>query len=386
MFDFNTDLGVYIGTSPNTLFRLNVSKLNGTDVLANDSQPLVEYVDFSDLCTEITIDNGVNAVGTSIDLGSKSGTIVLAAQDVDPLAGYFVKVNSPVRLTFKNYPSAGTLDWFFAYVKGIEKDTDATGITRVVIHFGDQIEQLLNTEATITVVPDQTFAERWTSIYDLVGGELPLQPTRTTGGFTFPGIDIFEVPLADTINNTMAGELGWLVTSRLNGIYPISHTDLLNTLAGAASWEIHQDVTDHHIPPTYINVSSDSQSIISTINASLSWDTGTTYTITDNDQADLYGKSTLDVAVDLANLTNLSNWAYYGITLTGQQNIKSLTVDAVDHRNAKLHEVYLMDPGDCVLVNVQKAGISVNENYLISRVIHTITPNTWLTDLELWRN
>jgi hypothetical protein len=387
MFDFQDNFGVFIGTSPNTLFRLNVSPLNGTDVLANDSVPLVEYVDFSQYCTEVQIENGVSAIGTTIDIGYKGGTLILARQDADPLAGYFTKVGSPIQFTFKNYPFGGSnLNWFFAYIKSIQRDTDATGLTRVVINFGDQIEQLMNTETTISVATDQTFAQRWTSIYDVVAGELPVLTTKTASGFTFPGIDIFETPLRDTINETMQGELGWLVTGRLNGIYPMSHSYLTSTLEGAHSYEIHQDVTDHHIPPTYINVSSDSQSIVSTINASLSWDAGTTFTIVDNDQADLYGNSTLDIAVNLADETNLSNWCYYAITLTGQQNIKALSVDGIDHRNAKLHDVYVMEPGECVLVNVQKGGISVNENYLISKVIHTITPDTWQTDLELWRN
>lgn len=387
MFNFNTDFGVFLGTSPNTLFRLNVSALDGTDVLANDAQALIEYVDFSQFCSEVHLENGVSATGTSIDLGSKTGSITLVAQDADPLDGYFIKVNSPVRLTFLGYPFGGSdLDWWFGYVKGIQKDTDATGVTRVVLTIGDQIEQLMNTETTITVVPDQTFADRWTSIYDVVAGDLPVINTRTAGGFTFPGIDIFEVPLNETITETMQGELGWLVTGRLNGIYPMSHGYLRDTLAGTPSYEIHQDVTDSHIPPTYINVSSDSTAIVSTINASLTWDAGTTFTLTDTDQADLYGNSTLDIAVNLADADNLSNWTYYALSLTGQQNIKSLSVDAVDHRNGKLHDVYLMEPGECALVNVQKAGISVNENYLISKVIHSITPDTWLTDLELWRN
>ena len=387
MFNFNTDFGVFLGTSPNTLFRLNVSALDDTDVLANDAQALIEYVDFSEFCSEVHLENGVSATGTSIDLGSKTGTITLVAQDADPLDGYFIKVNSPVRLTFKGYPAGGSdLDWWFGFVKGVSKDTDATGLTRVVLTIGDQIEQMMNVVATITEVADQTFEQRWADIDLAVGTVVNLNTTRTAGGFTFPGIDIFEVPLNETITETMQGELGWLITTRDNTIVPMSHDWLRDTLAGTASYEIHQDVTDHHIPPTYINVSSDSTAIVSTINASLTWDAGTTFTLVDTDQADLYGNSTLDIAVNLADADNLSNWTYYAITLTGQQNIKALTVDAVDHRNGQLHEVYLMEPGECALVNVQQAGISVNENYLISKVIHSITPDTWLTDLELWRN
>ena len=387
MFNFNSNFGVFIGTSPNTLFRLNVSLLDGADVLANDSVSNIEYVDFSSLVTEVHIENGVSAIGTTIDVGSKSGTIILARQDADPLEGYFTKVGSPIRLTLIDYPFPGSdLNWFFGYVKSIQKDTDATGLTRVVINFGDQIEQLMNTVATIAVATDQTFAQRWTSIYDLVAADLPVLTTMTASGFTFPGIDIFEMPLTETINNTMQGELGWLVTSRLNAIYPISHTYLKNTLAGAAYYEINTTVTSDEIPPIYINQAADSEAIVSTINASLTWDAGTTSTITDTDQADLYGNSTLEIAVDLADQNQLDIWVSYAITLTGQQRIQALSLDGISHKDAELNSVYLMDPGECVLVNVQSAGTSINEKYLISKVTHAITPDTWQTDLELWRN
>lgn len=388
MFNFSTDFGVFLGTSPNDLFRLNVSPLDGTDVLADDVTPLIEYVDFSHLCTEVQFENGVSATGTTIDLGSKNGTVILAAQGVDPLAGYFIKVNSPVQLTLKEYPVGGIdYPWAAGFIKSIEKDTDATGLTRVVIRFGDQVEQLMNLNATISVATDQTFAERWSSIYwDAVNGtNIPLV-YPAPGGFTFPGIDIFEVPLAETINETMQGELGWLVTGNLDGIYPKSHNDLQNLLASAPSYEFCEHMTDHHIPPAYVNQASSSDAIISTINASLTWDAGTVVTFTDTDNADLYGDSVLDIAVNLADETNLRSFAYYALSLTGQQNIKALSVDGIDHRNSQLHPVYAMQPSDCVRVNIDTGGITIDENYLISRISHSITPDTWQTDLELWRN
>jgi hypothetical protein len=391
-FDFNQHFGVFIGTSPNTLFRLNVSALDGTDVLANDIAPLIEFVDFTEYCTEVMVSNGVTAVGTTIDLGMKTGTLVFSAEGSDPFAGYFVKVNSPIKLVLKGYPSGGSdTDWFYGFVKDIQRDTDANGITRVVITLGDQIEQLMSFETTISEIADQTFEERWADIDLAFGTSIAnLNTSRTTSTTLFPGIDIFETALGDTILETMLGELGWLMTTRFDVIVPMSRSYLATELAGAHKYEIKQEVTGSmsgiRIPATYINVSSSSADIVSTINASLTWDPGTVITMVDTDQADLYGNSTLDIELNLADETNLSRWATYALTLTGNQNIKSISVDGLNHKNMHLHEVYEMEPAECVLVNVQANGISVNENYLISKVTHMITPETWQTDLELWRN
>jgi hypothetical protein len=384
-FDFDRHFGVFVGTSPNSLFRLNVSPLDGTDVLANDAQPLIEYVDFTHLVTEVQVSNGVSAIGTTIDLGAKTGTIILVAQDADPLDGYFVKVSSPIKLVLTGYPSGGSdTDWFYGFVKAIERDTDSNGLNRVVLHIGDQIEQLMNFEATIYRGVDSTFEMRWEDIEAV--SQQTIDFANTGGGFTFPTIDIFEVPLADTILETMQGELGWLITTRFNAITPISHTVLESRLAGSHDYEINESLTGTKIRPTYLNQSASSESLISTINAALTWDPATVVSVTDQDQADLYGNSTLDIEVMLADETNLTAWANYAITLTGQQNIKALSVDGINHRNAQLFNVYEMEPGECVLVNVQSGATQINENYLISKVTHMITPNTWQTDLELWRN
>jgi hypothetical protein len=256
---------------------------------------------------------------------------------------------------------------------------------------GDQIEQLMSFETTISEIADQTFEERWADIDVAFGTSIAnLNTSRTTSTTLFPGIDIFETALGDTILETMLGELGWLMTTRFDVIVPMSRSYLATELAGAHKYEIKQQVTGSmsgiRIPATYINVSSSSADIVSTINASLTWDPGTVITMVDTDQADLYGNSTLDIELNLADETNLSRWATYALTLTGNQNIKSISVDGLNHKNMHLHEVYEMEPAECVLVNVQANGISVNENYLISKVTHMITPETWQTDLELWRN
>jgi hypothetical protein len=281
----------------------------------------------------------------------------------------------------------GQVNWFKAKVSGLQRDVDANGLNRVVIMLGDQIEQLTSSEVTISEIADQTFYERWQAIQNSVLGDVPLSliyAVPTYEQFTFPGIDIFETALLDTVNETMAGELGWLVTSNQNDILPYSHGALIQEL-GVPQWEIHQDVTDHHIPPTYINLGSDTQSIVNTINASLSWDPGTIVSVVDTDSRDLVGAKTADVEVNLADETQLTNFANYALTLSDQQNVRSIAFDCFDHKTQKLYDLWQFQPATCVRVNIQAGQINVDENYLVSRITHTITPETWQTELELWR-
>jgi hypothetical protein len=384
MFNISTDLKVLINVPKTTGLFYNLGNWDeenwGADVDG------YEYVNFSHRCSEIQTLNGVTAIGTTIDLGAKQGTVILVAQDEDPLDGRTVVIGTQLWLQV-DVPIFGEIVWFKANVTGLQRDADSNGLNRVIITVGDQIEQLTSSEVTIYEPLDQTFYQRWQSILNSVLGDVPISLIYAGvpyAQFTFPGIDIFETALLDTVNETMAGELGWLVTNNQGEIYPYAHGALLAEL-GVPQWEIHQDVTDGHIPPTYINQGSDTQSIINTLNTSLTWDPATVVSVVDTDNRDLVGAKTLDIEVNLANETELTKFANYALTLSDQQNIKAISFDCFDHRNHKLYDLWQFQPATCVRVNIQSGQINVDENYLVSRITHTITPDTWQTDLELWR-
>lgn len=388
-FGTKDHLGVKIQAGATGYFRWNFSRWDGGDTWAPDSAESFPFVDFNSVCSEIQISMGLTVQGYDAQPEGSQATIILVADDADPLDGLLIKVGNEVNLTLESYPSGtSSVPFWKGYVKSIQRDTDADGMNRVLITCGDRIEQLMSTVATISEIADQKFSDRWQSIYNAYPGSglVLTGASPIYEEFTFPGIDIFEVPLQDTINETMAGEIGWLVVTRFGEIWPMSHGYLQHLLGQTAQYEIHQDVTDAHIPPTYINQSSNTDGIISTVIARLTWDTATEVKVTNQDNADLYGNSTLEVELNLADETQLTNWANYALTLTDQDAIKALSVDAYDHRNMSLHKVYEWSPGTCVLVNVQAGLTNVNQNYLISKINHMITPETWVTDLELWRN
>ena len=386
MFNIKTDLQVLIRVPNQTELFFNIDNWDEAN-WGDDADDGFEYVNFAHRCSEIQTSNGVTAIGTTIDLGAKEGTVILVAQDEDPLDGRKVIIGTQLWLQV-DVPVFGEIVWFKATVKGLQRDADSNGLNRVVLTLGDQIEQLTSSEVTISEIADQTFYARWQSILNSVLGDVPISliyAVPTYAQFTFPGIDIFETALLDTVNETMAGELGWLVTNNQGEIFPYAHGALLQEL-GIPQWEIHQDVTDHHIPPTYVNQGSDSQSVINTLNTSLTWDPGTVVSVVDTDSRDIVGAKTADIEVNLADEANLIAFANYALTLSDQQNIRSITFDCFDHRTQKLYDLWQFQPATCVRVNLQAGQINVDENYLVSKIHHQITPETWQTDLELWRN
>ena len=384
MFNLSTDLEVLIQVPKTTGLYYNIGNWDEQNWGADVDD--FEFVNFAHRCSEIQTSNGVTAIGTTIDLGAKSGMVILTAQDSDPLEGRTVIIGTNIWLQV-TVPVFGDIVWFKAKVNGLQRDADSAGLNRVILTLGDEIEQLTSSEVTISVVPDQTFYERWQSIQNSVLGDVPISliyAVPTYAQFSFPGIDIFETALLDTVNETMAGELGWLVTNNQGEIYPYAHGALLSEL-GIPQWTINADGSGGNIPPTYVNQGSDSQSIINTLNTSLTWDPGTVISVVDTDSRDLVGAKTADIEVNLANETELQAFANYALTLSDQQNIKSLTFDCFNHADSTLYDLWQMQPATCLAVDITAGQIAVNENYLISKINHQITPDTWQTDLELWR-
>lgn len=385
MFNLSTDLRVLISVPKNEGLFFNIGNWDEQNWGADSGG--YEFINFAHRCSEIQTTNGVGAVGTTIDLGAKQATIILVAQDADPMDDRTLVIGTQIHLQV-DVPVFGEIEWFKATVSGVQRDVDSEGLNRVIITLGDQIEQLTSSEVTIDALgADQNFYERWQAIQNSVLGDVPIDliyAVPTYAQFEFVGIDIFETALLDTVNETMAGELGWLVTNNQGTIYPFSHGALLTEL-GLPQWLINQDGSGHGIPPTYINQGSDTQSIINTLNTALTWDPATIISVVDTDSRDLVGAKTLDVEVNLANASELLAFANYALTLSDQQNIKSLSFDCFNHRDGNLYELWQMQPGTCLQLDVRTGQLHVDENYLISRINHIITPNTWQTDLELWR-
>lgn len=393
-FDIDHHFGVFIEAGDPTYFRWGVSSWNDGGVWAGNVFDYV-YTNFSSVCTEVTVSMGVSINGAQATPDGSTATIILTALNADPLDGMFIKNGNRVKFTLENYlPGETSHQWWLGWIKSIERDVDADGLNRVIINAGDQLEALTSIVGTISVVPDQTFAQRWDSIgtaaIDAGYGHLDTSWTDPAyEQFTFTGIDIFEEPLADTITNTMNGECGWLIASPDGAVRPVSHGFLdyaLSLPSTSADAFFTADETDSHIAVTYINQAASTDTVVNNIKAALSWDAGTTVTATNQDAVDLYGLSTFDTTVDLANATQLTNWANYAVTLTGQQRIKALSVDAIAHKNRHLHNVYALYPFSLVNVNVTMGQTAIDENYIVNKITHHITPTTWLTDLELWRH
>jgi hypothetical protein len=145
------------------------------------------------------------------------------------------------------------------------------------------------------------------------------------------------------------------------------------------------DATDHHIDISAINRETDTTQIINNIKVTLEQDANTSATYIDSDSIDLFGQNSIELALDVYDQTDLDNYIAYAGTATARPKIKSVAIDAISHKNRKLHDVWKLYPSAPVQVQINQADFAINERYLVTRVAHHITPEVWETELELWR-
>jgi hypothetical protein len=396
------------------VFRLGISKLGGPDVLgsadADDFSGGYEYQEFQPYVTEINIENSVNLTNVQDAGGELVAQIILHA-DRDILEDKLLRVGRGVKIGLKDYVHPHTFTpFFYGVLTGIQTIVETDNTFKIVITASDLRESVFNTivstyEETYDPIP---FAARTNLItqalfrpsFDGEAGLFALFPYSGSDFSTaanYPATSIDDGALGDLIAETVAGEGAWLVSGmyeQMNG--PIAAglsvlsksyiQDKLNLVSTyPAIVKLADNENDGNVSIVSVNRETDTAQILNNIKASLSSDSTTFIEYKNQDSIDLYGQNSLEVSLNVYDETDLQNYIDYAATATVRPKIKSITCDAIAHKNRKLHDVWQLYPSAVVEVDIEQPNFVINERYLVTRVAHRITVDTWETDLELWR-
>lgn len=393
----NHHLGVFIEAGALGVFRLGFSELNGPDVLGNGSTSYT-YTDFSSYLTEVTIDNGVSFDGTVASYDGNNATITLFSPTDDPTAGYVIKVGNRIKVTLENYvPSISSQPFYTGVIKSIERIIDDVGNHTTRITAGDEVQAALSNVVDYLLVSTgltaygrlaavKAVVPGWSATMDGINAIYALTYGSSTDSFVQGEYVIDSVAVADFINETVLNEAGWLVADTTGLPTFLPHKYLTDGLVGTPVVTFSENETDSHIAISHLNQDSSTNSAINSYRVEDIYDPLTFFTGVNQDSIDLYGRNHQDLAVNLTNDAEYQKYLAYLLTFTGQQKIKSISAEAVHHKNRQLSDVWKLWPGSTVLVDVTMGSTAINENYIVSRVSHQITPDLWTTDVELWRN
>lgn len=386
----NHHLGLFIEAGAENVFRIGYSEVGGPDPIGSSSVSW-PYVSFSEFLTEATIDNGISFNGLETEYDGNNATITLFNQDADPLSGYIVKVGSKLKLTLENYvPSVSSQPFYVGVIKGIERIIDDNGFFTTRITAGDELQQVLSKSVDyLESLGPKTAYQRFQAlqtagITDFYLGGLS---SSTAAQYQQGDFVIDADSISEFVNETMLNEAGWLFATNENVLFPLGHADLEYIISSPTTDIVFNNLdTDGHIAISHINQDSNTNDHLNSVRAEDAVDPLTFVTAIDQDSIDLYGRNHQDVTLNLIDAAEMQKWVDLAMTRKGNQRIKGLSVDAVAHKNRKLHDVWKLYPSSPVQVQLTMGTTTINEYYLVSRVIHNITADVWTTDVELWRN
>jgi hypothetical protein len=403
----NHHLGVYFylntSTSP-APFRLGVSTLGGSDVLGSGGtgrswQNLQTYV------TEITYDNTLTLQGINAEYTGLQIDLVLSA-DTDIFEGTGFSVGTWVKVTLENYvPAHSTYPMWYVKVRSFTKQLDAEGMFTWQIHAEDVLQDVMGTPVADFSSDDYTlFGDGYSILYtvDYQFGRNPLNVPdfETTHVFLIPEVDrigvdygrydtitVVDGSVADIVQPIIQGSAGWVYsTGQSPVLYVIAHNDLISGDYRTPVLEFSNDETDSHIAVASLDIGQDSTTIVNDLLLTLTLDPATTLAYTDQDLVDIYGRNRQDLDFLLLDEAELVKYKDMVAAASKPQIIKAITCDAIHHKNRHLSDVWKLYPSTLVTVNVSTPDITVNKNYFVTGVKHTITPEGWNTTVELWSN
>lgn len=405
----NHHLGVYFYLNTDTSpapFRLGVSELGGADVLGSGGtgrswQNLQTYV------TEINYDNTLTLEGINAEYTGLQIDFVLSA-DTDVLADTGFSVGAWIKVTLENYvPSYTTYPMWYVKVKSFTKELNPEGMFTWQIHAEDVLQDVMSTPvadylstdygvtegALIFSSLDYLFGRNRLTIPDFETTQVLLAPevdpdtSQVYDWGYYDTIDVVDGSIADIAQPIVQGAAAWLYSTGQNPVIKgIGHRELISGLYRTPILEFSDDETDGHIAVSSLDIAQDSTKIIDDILLRLTLDPVTTLSYTDQDLVDVYGRNRQDLEFLLVDETELTKYKNMVAAASKPQIIKAITCDAIHHKNRHLSDVWKLYPSTLVTVNVSTPDITVNKNYFVTGVKHTITPESWITSVELWSN
>lgn len=392
VFNLDTDLRIeFEGQSG--AFIVSVSVLDGPATLSGSSA--VAWVDL--LCETISVDinRGVPIqLGYMSDLEPGTATVQLTTPGYDPIANNFLHVGTPARISVRRQPDTAPTTWttiFTGQVKAFNVSYNAQGLNLITLTLVDDLEAFLN-----QILPTYIISGAPKYWYDLCDNLVtnyyaPASSNLSiTGTSLFPNYNLTEpVTIGELFNELMDGELGFAYVGRQYGtLNTLSREDIRSLQGVGYTYQfstVHDDLDPNHICITSLDIGAANNDIANEILFSLKSNPTLTELNSNPDAIDLYGSVKLEATLNLYDQTQLAEVTQFIVLNNNLRRVKSLSTNTI-RRDGTLSNIVQNDLlFDVVGVYYNKAGVEINDEYIVTRVRDYIDADTWETTLELWK-
>ncbi len=280
---------------------------------------------------------------------------------------------------------------FTGKITSLSMSYDKDGWASVSVNLTDAIQETLNSRIAeyvtdTSVVPYDLASQVIFAMTEPTG--LVPNPFNDEGqtahlGAYDTGASAFVIA-GDLINQAIEAEQGWFWVSKDNTEYVY----LGRGFAGytpVLTFGNNEPESDTYFPIREIDIDLSTDQIINAVNVTSSYDPGLTQVSSVNqDSVDSYGYQSQDFSPYLYDEAELASWAANLPLATLTRRVNSVTVSALNAAG-ELNYIASLPLADSVTVDFTRSGFTINEDYMIRRITHSLTFEEWLTTFELWK-
>lgn len=397
-FDFKTDLRVELLIPNPGIFILGQSVLDGTDVLGGDTDTAT-WTDTLAEVVSIETTQGLDlSVGTLCNVAPSHATIVLRTNTYDPNINRAVHVGTQIRVSVLAYAGISNA-WdtiFQGKITGYDTSYNFDDTNLITFNCDDILLDVINTQipafntpsnpSPITEAITALAAYAPDGVINTFGTPWVYTPQYALTDTTFGNVlaDVLDTEIGAAFLDTETQQLNFYTyqinksnSTALNdplSVYPV----IFSTVHPATYEDTHYCISDI----VFSSTANDAVNEIIAVQSS----TGIKKTKTNTDSVDLYGRMTLDVNVNASSTNILQLWLDRLSVKYDVRKIKSISFRMLDEkyqfRTGRTPNAWFMNNAKVIF---NKGAVEIEENYLITRVQHFISPTSWDTTLELWK-
>lgn len=381
-FDIKTDFKLEIYVPAVTDFTLGVSELGSTKVLSAAGS---SWIDIGSTMASVNITNGPQVL-SQIYTQPQPGALIARFQSAtyDPNFNRKVRPGILIKCSVKDrfgnwvqlfYGTIATLDAVYNY--------DGSNIITMVAN--DPLYDLVNKTAdgftSIGGITTDNFISYAMTYLDtapyFVSDTGVAHMTSVTGDYT----------VGELLNSAVTCEQGLLWYEPIISGFYFKNRNYVKTAITTTPQTYFSDV--HSSSPTHscyqdIQIGSQSNQLVNNV-----YSTSTDGTFSrhgfNTDSIQLYGNRVMRINLDLdKTATEFTGWNQAAVGRIVQQSVQALTYKPIS-RNGELNDAVKLFVGSCVNVVKTIGSDTINQNFMVVNISHTIEPTTWQTTLGLWK-
>jgi hypothetical protein len=370
-----------------TSFVIGTSLIGGVDLLTDAITPGFAWQPFEAITSSAQIKVG-GRIQSSLYFQPEPGTASLVMQsfDYDPNVNKSVRPGTRIRIRVVKGAVNKTL--FSGFIDTINVNYGSEGWNTLNISATDIWKRIANARVASYdttgfhggnhATPLEAITTAVTAAgYSMSAASLPLNHKMPTESKT-------DVIINQFINDALQTGLGLAWIDQETTQVVVIPRPTLSTIP-AGTWTIGNNHGDaYHLCMSAIETSADGDMTFNSLRVANKNNSAEYVVKKDQDSIDLYGILALDVSINTTPDGQLTKWADEVFAQSPTELVKSIQTPAIN-RTGTLTDAAFFTPGTAVGVKYTKTPLAINHYYTIAKVSHSITPDQWFTNLELWK-